>query len=129
MSSPFSPSGPPPASIAAPTRRDTVLVAGRARERARLARRAAEQGHLVLQAASVPEALTQGQGARPDLILVPGDSKGLRALAQLRESRDLGSVAAIVLTLIVQAVTFLTQIDLSQFGKPDLLAEGPEIEL
>ena len=122
MSSPFSPSGPPPASIAAPTRRDTVLVvAGRARERARLARRAAEQGHLVLQAASVPEALTQGQGARPDLILVPGDSKGLRALAQLRESRDLGSVAAIVLTRGTDLPTLLRAFEL---GADDVIPQS-----
>jgi cellulose synthase/poly-beta-1,6-N-acetylglucosamine synthase-like glycosyltransferase/GGDEF domain-containing protein len=99
MSSPITYAPPEPSRTNAPTRRDTVLVvAGRARERARLAQRAAEQGHLVLQASDVPEALKQGQGARPDLVLVPGDAKGLQALAQLRANPVLGSVAAIVLT-------------------------------
>ncbi len=90
---------PSPPAPDAPVRRDTVLVvACRARERERFARRAEEQGHLVLLAADLPEALRQIQGARPDLVLIPGDSKGLRALEQLRANPELGSVAAIVLT-------------------------------
>ena len=89
----------PQTAAAVTTRRDTVLVvSGRARQRARFARRAAEQGHIVLEASDVADALAHMQGARPDLVLVPGDATGLRALAQLRANPDLGSVAAIVLT-------------------------------
>jgi cellulose synthase/poly-beta-1,6-N-acetylglucosamine synthase-like glycosyltransferase/DNA-binding response OmpR family regulator len=122
MSSPIALSAPPPASIDAPVRRDTVLVvAGRARQRARFARRAAEQGHLVLEAADVPEALKQGQGARPDLVLVPGDAKGLRALAQLRANPELGSVAAIVLTRGGDLPTLLRAFEL---GADDVIPQS-----
>jgi cellulose synthase/poly-beta-1,6-N-acetylglucosamine synthase-like glycosyltransferase/DNA-binding response OmpR family regulator len=122
MPSPITLSAPPPASIDAPIRRDTVLVvAGRARQRARFARLAAEQGHLVLEAADVPEALTQGLGARPDLVLVPGDSKGLRALSQLRANPDLGSVAAIVLTRGSDLPTLLRAFEL---GADDVIPQS-----
>ena len=128
MSSPIALSAPPSASIDAPLRRDTVLVvAGRARQRARFARRAAEQGHLVLEAADVPEALKQGQGARPDLVLVPGDAKGLRALAQLRANPELGSVAAIVLTRGSDLPTLLRAFDLvptTSFRSPFIARAG-----
>jgi cellulose synthase/poly-beta-1,6-N-acetylglucosamine synthase-like glycosyltransferase/DNA-binding response OmpR family regulator len=122
MPSPITLSARPPAAIDAPLRRDTVLVvAGRARQRARFARLAAEQGHLVLEAADVPEALTQGLGARPDLVLVPGDSKGLRALSQLRANPDLGSVAAIVLTRGGDLPTLLRAFEL---GADDVIPQS-----
>ena len=113
---------PPYLAMGATIRRDTVLVvAGGARQRARFARRATEQGHLVLQAADVPDALRQMQGARPDLVLVPGDPKGLRALEQLRANPDLGSVAAIVLTRGTDLVTLLRAFEL---GADDVIAQS-----
>ena len=83
----------------APARRDTVLVvAGRRRDRSRLARFATEQGYLALEAADVEGALRSVEQARPDLVLLPGNRSGLAALGRLRADAKAGSVAAIVLT-------------------------------
>lgn len=125
MSSP-APLLAPHAAMDATVRRDTVLViSGRARQRARFARRAAEQGHIVLEATDVPDALQHMQGARPDLVLVPGDPTGLRALAQLRANPDLGSVAAIVLTRDDDLPTLLRAFEL---GADDVVAQSADRE-
>ena len=123
MSSPI-PLPPPQTTAAATVRRDTVLVlSGRARQRARFARHAAEQGHIVLEATDVEDALQHMQGARPDLVLVPGDTPGLRALAHLRANPDLGSVAAIVLTRDGDLATLLRAFEL---GADDVISQSAD---
>ena len=121
MSSPIALLAPQNAADAT-VRRDTVLVvSGQARQRATFARRAAEQGHIVLQATDVPDALAHMRGARPDLVLMPGDATGLRALAQLRANPDLGSVAAIVLTRHGDLPTLLRAFEL---GADDVISQS-----
>ena len=96
MPNPTPVESPGPSSV--PARRETVLVlAGRRRERASLTRFAASQGYLVLEAADLATARHQIAIARPDLILLHDDRKGLAALSGLRAEPDAGAVAAIVL--------------------------------
>ncbi len=89
----------PPATTTLLDRRETVLVlAGRRRERASLARFAVGYGYLVLEAADVGTARQQIAHARPDLVLLGDDRNGFAALAALRTDPHSGSVAAIVLS-------------------------------
>jgi cellulose synthase/poly-beta-1,6-N-acetylglucosamine synthase-like glycosyltransferase/CheY-like chemotaxis protein len=83
---------------AAPARRDTVLLLAEGPEWDAVARLARGHGYLVLEARSIFEALTHLNEAAPDLVLLPGDSRGFELLDRLRGGGGPNAVSAIVMT-------------------------------
>jgi cellulose synthase/poly-beta-1,6-N-acetylglucosamine synthase-like glycosyltransferase/GGDEF domain-containing protein len=88
---------PAPPEFVAPARRDTVLLLAEGPEWEAVARLAREHGYLVLEARSIFEALSHLNEAAPDLVLLPGDSRGFELLDRLRGGGS-NTVSAIVLT-------------------------------
>ena len=89
---------PPRPEPAQSTRRDTVLLLAQSPEWEAVARLARSHGYLVLEARSIFEAFGHLQEATPDLVLVPGDSRGFELLDRLRGGEGTSGVSAIVLT-------------------------------
>jgi PleD family two-component response regulator len=81
-----------------PARRDTVLLLARSPEWQIVARLARAEGHLVLEARNLFEALSHMLEAAPDLVLLPGDPRGFELLDRLRRDPGSSGVSAIVLT-------------------------------
>jgi cellulose synthase/poly-beta-1,6-N-acetylglucosamine synthase-like glycosyltransferase/GGDEF domain-containing protein len=88
---------PEPPEFAPPARRDTVLLLAEGPEWEAVARLARGHGYLVLEARSIFEALSHLNEAAPDLVLVPGDSRGFELLDRLRGGGS-NAVSAMVLT-------------------------------
>jgi cellulose synthase/poly-beta-1,6-N-acetylglucosamine synthase-like glycosyltransferase/GGDEF domain-containing protein len=88
---------PEPPEFEAPARRDTVLLLAEGPEWDAVARLARTHGYLVLEARSIFEALSHLSEAAPDLVLLPGDSRGFELLDRLRGGGS-SDVSAIVLT-------------------------------
>jgi DNA-binding response OmpR family regulator len=110
---------------ARPGRRDTVLVlAARGPERDALARLAREQGHVVLEARGVQEALSLVRKAGPDLVLLRGDARGLEFLDCLRGDADGTGVSAIVLTRAGDTATLLKAFEL---GADDVVPHSADL--
>jgi cellulose synthase/poly-beta-1,6-N-acetylglucosamine synthase-like glycosyltransferase/DNA-binding response OmpR family regulator len=101
-----------------PRRRDTVLVLAQGPEWNAIARLARTRGYLVLDAASIFEALAHMREARPDLVLLPGDPQGFELLDRLRSGGS-GTVSAIVLT---RAGDLKTLVDAFDRGADDVVA-------
>jgi cellulose synthase/poly-beta-1,6-N-acetylglucosamine synthase-like glycosyltransferase/CheY-like chemotaxis protein len=88
---------PETSELAPPARRDTVLLLAEGSEWEAVARLARGHGYLVLEARSIFEALSHLNEAAPDLVLLPGDSRGFELLDRLRGGGT-NTVSAIVLT-------------------------------
>ena len=74
-----------------PGRRDTVLLLAEGSEWDAVARLARGHGYLVLEARTIFEALAHLREAAPDLVLVPGDSRGFELLDRLRRAAQAAS--------------------------------------
>ncbi|MGH3078987.1 MAG: glycosyltransferase [Gaiellaceae bacterium] len=91
---------PQPGRIASSGRQDTVLLLSRSEPEWRLVATTVQGcGCLVLETASVSEALDHLRKAVPDVVLLPGDIQGFQFLDRLRDEERWDSVPAIVLTL------------------------------
>jgi cellulose synthase/poly-beta-1,6-N-acetylglucosamine synthase-like glycosyltransferase/CheY-like chemotaxis protein len=106
-----------------PGRRDTVLLLAEGSEWDAVARLARGQGYLVLEARSIFEALAHLNEAAPDLVLLPGDSRGFELLDRLRRNDAASGVSAIVMT---RADDLAALVEAFDRGADDVVSYGTD---